>query len=164
MTRGAFLLALGAAGCAALRPAPRAEDVLNAPLELEVQELGGARVDLGAKRGKVLLLDFFATWCAPCARSIPEIEKYFETYAPRGLEVYGISVDQDVRKIAPYAQSLGVRHPILWDKGGESFATLGLAALPAAVVVDQSGVIRAVVSGTGRYAALEELIPKLLAP
>jgi len=111
--------------------------------EYEAVYLDGSRFDLGAKGDKVVLLNVWATWCGPCRFEIPELQKIHEQYAPRGLEVVGVSLDEgsadDVRSFV--AEQKKMTYPIVLDPDGKIAALLETGVLPTSVLVDRTGKI-----------------------
>jgi thiol-disulfide isomerase/thioredoxin len=95
--------------------------------------------------GRVLLLNFWATWCAPCVREMPMLDEIQQAYADRGLSVVGVALD-DVARARSFADELGIGYTILLG-AGDALAT-GLAygnragLLPYSVLVDRDGVVR----------------------
>src|SRR5690606_27753233 len=93
------------------------------PLEMKFTALDGREVDLAQLRGKVVLIDFWATWCGPCKQEMPNIRRVFETYHEQGFEVIGISLDveKDRRKVLDYVQKEKLPWPQHFDgKGWEN--------------------------------------------
>ncbi len=109
--------------------------------EYSALNLDGSKFDLAAKRDKVVLLNVWATWCGPCRYEIPELQKLHELYAPRGLEVVGVSVDESgvdaVRSFV--AEQKKMTYPIVLDAEGKIANLLETSVLPTTVVVDRSG-------------------------
>jgi peroxiredoxin len=148
-----FVLLLLSACAPAEGPGP----VVGAPAPAYgASSLDGDSVSLGELRGKVVLLNFWATWCAPCRHETPFLDSLHAVRSPDGLEVVGVSVDAgDARgEVAAFVRELGVRYTILLDpqmRGLDHYRVLGL---PATFLVDRDGILRWMrfgpVSGTDR--------------
>jgi len=109
---------------------------------LVVEELSGQTFDLAAMRGRVVVINFWATWCPPCRQEMPELDAFYRQYHARGIEMIGLSVDRprdraDVRKVM---QSFNYPAAILDDAKDNGFGTP--SALPVTYVIDNSGVVR----------------------
>jgi cytochrome c biogenesis protein CcmG, thiol:disulfide interchange protein DsbE len=167
--RTAYLAAWVAAltGCAAApRPAAPPSASLDRPLVLSAPDLEGRTVDVGALRGRVLVVDFWATWCEPCRASLPALDSLVAELGPRGLAAFAVSFDEEAAPLAPFLQEVPVRLPVLWDRGGETLAArFEIRRLPTSLIVDRRGVIRYVHQGwtaeTGREQRRE--VERLLA-
>src|SRR5947209_4243467 len=79
------------------------------------------RVKLSDLKGKVVVIDFWATWCSPCVKSVPTLVQLYEKYRARGLEILSITVDEqaDLYKIAPFAKEYQIAYPVLLDAGAK---------------------------------------------
>lgn len=90
---------------------------------------------------KLTLIDFWATWCKPCLKSIPELEKIYQEYRNSGLEVIGVNGDgpRSVSKVGPVSRSLGISYPVLIDLDSELMNDLKLYAFPSLVLVNATG-------------------------
>jgi peroxiredoxin len=109
---------------------------------------GGAAVDLGARKGRVVLVVFFATWAQGSRGLLPQLQAVARTFKDKPLEVYGVAIDVDGRLVGPFVERLGLGFPILRDPGAqESESRLGLSVAPTVIVVDREGMIRAVHRG-----------------
>ena len=130
----------------------------------QLPTLDGDELSLISLRGQVVLVDFWATWCGPCRQKMPALQRLYEEFAGRGVEIVAISVDAQSEKVAPYARSEGLTFPILLGSVTEQ-VRYRVTGLPTLFVVDQSGVIRYQHVGyvPGSEAALAEEIEALLA-
>ena len=98
----------------AKKPAGQESDLVGKPLELAGTTAKGAAFAWEAYRGKVVLVDFWATWCGPCRREMPNVKALYEKNSDRGFEVVGVSLDQDQEALAAYIEenpSPGKRWP-----------------------------------------------------
>jgi thiol-disulfide isomerase/thioredoxin len=127
------------------------------------RDLQRRRVDLHAIRGKVVLLNFWATWCAPCELEIPRFVQWQSTYGAAGLEVIGISMDDDPRLARKLYAKLGVNYPVAMgdEKIGELFG--GVLGLPVTFLIDRRGEIQAVYRGETDLDGVEKQMKQLLA-
>lgn len=106
---------------------------------------GGGKISLKDFRGKVVLLDFWASWCAPCKRSLPELEKLEGRYP--GLKVLTVNIDDDRKKAQEFMRRIQLDLTVLYDAGKTVAGTYELEAMPSALIIDQKGVIRYVAAG-----------------
>jgi peroxiredoxin len=137
-------------------PASYAEPLLPRPAPaFRAATLAGDSVSNERLRGKVVLLDFWATWCAPCVKSMPELQKLSDDYGQRGLVVLGLSTDEaGEKKVRSFVTSKGIRYPIALDDGEPpAWLSYRVVALPAAFLIDRQG--RIVRQWTGRADAAE---------
>jgi len=161
---GAAALLAGAALWVATAPAPRlaAPDISSSALfAAGFHDLQGASRSLGEFQGKVVVLNFWATWCAPCREEMPTFSRLQAAWAGRKVQFVGISSD-DPAKVSAFAKSLGVAYP-LWV-GGDEVETLSRrlgnvsSVLPHTVVLDPSGRVIAAKVGTYSEAALSAVL------
>src|SRR5438552_1657243 len=85
----------------------------TANLNFTMKDVTGRNVRLSDYKGKVILLDFWATWCGPCKFEIPGFVALQEKYGSRGLQVIGVSVDDELDKLAPYVKAYKMNYPVL---------------------------------------------------
>lgn len=95
------------------------------------------------KGEKLTLIDFWATWCKPCNKAIPELNKIYSMYKDKGVEIIGINCDgpRSISKVAPLANSLQIKYPVLIDIDAEIMNDLNLMAYPTLLIVDGNGKI-----------------------
>jgi cytochrome c biogenesis protein CcmG/thiol:disulfide interchange protein DsbE len=128
----------------AAHPAFAAQDLLNkhAPV-LSLRDLNGQTLRLSSFRGKVVLLNFWATWCAPCQVEMPVFAAWQRQYAPQGLQVIGISMDDDATPARRLVERLKLNYPVAM--GDERLAARygGVLGLPLSFLIDRNGVVRA---------------------
>jgi cytochrome c biogenesis protein CcmG/thiol:disulfide interchange protein DsbE len=124
---------------------------------------GKHKISLASYAGKVLVLDFWATWCTPCHESFPAYQRIAEKYAGR-VAVVGISVDEDPSGIAKFAKETGAKFALAWDDGQITSKTYQPPTMPTSYVIDASGVVRFVHSGfhSGEEAQIESELDSLL--
>jgi thiol-disulfide isomerase/thioredoxin len=141
---------------------PRPAEDFSLPLVGADGRSGPDRMSLADQRGKVVLLDFWATWCRPCQASTPVLTRLSERYRERGLVVLGVNVDQDGPEAVPYfARRFGVNYPIVFDEGGVS-ARYRIRALPTLLLIDRQGMVRFERTGAESERELAAQIEKLL--
>jgi len=117
--------------------------------EFTLDLAGGGKVTLSELRGKVVLVNFWASWCPPCREEMPAIEKIYKAFDPMGLVVLAVNVtDQDSEEAAiAFAKEFGLTFPIPLDRKGEVAARYALRGLPSSYFIDRKGMIRSVVVG-----------------
>jgi thiol-disulfide isomerase/thioredoxin len=130
-----------------------------------LRDVGGAPHTLAQWRGKVLVVNFWATWCAPCREEIPLFVKLQREYGERGLQFVGIAIDE-AGKVQPFAQEFGINYPVM--VGGLDIAEWsrrlgnGAGALPYTLIIGRDGVVRATHLGAMKEGALRPYIDTLL--
>ena len=142
-------------------------NLTGSKLEIEGKKLDGTELDWESYRGKVVLVDFWATWCGPCLQSLPHVQSLYDQYHSKGFEVIGISLDHDRRTLEKFLERRELPWPQLFqDPDPNSGSPMhpmatkyGISAIPAAFLVDQKG---NVVSAKALGPDLEKMIQKLL--
>jgi thiol-disulfide isomerase/thioredoxin len=135
----------------------------DAPLHFTLKDTDGRDVKLASFKGKVILLNFWATWCGPCKAEIPALVE-LQTQYPKDLVVLGFSVDDTVEKIKPYAQQYKVNYPMLIGLGRDDVqdAFGPLWGVPASFVIGRNGKICKKHMGIASKAQFEREIKGLL--
>jgi len=98
--------------------------------------------EYGDLKGSALtVIDFWATWCQPCVRSMPLLNEIAKEFEEQGVRFIGVSVDgsRNQAKIAPFVRSMGITYPILRDMDSELMQNLGVTAVPTLIIFDSSG-------------------------
>jgi len=104
---------------------------------------GKGKVELIGLKGKVVLVDFWATWCGPCKESFPKLQELYTKYQAQGLEVVGLSEDDENQGIAEFGQAHGsVKFPIGWDSGKSIAGQYKPPTMPTSFIIDKNGIIR----------------------
>jgi peroxiredoxin len=111
-----------------------------------LDRLGGGKVSLASLRGKPVIVNFWATWCEPCKKESPELERTYRKYRDRGLVVLGLDVDDLTGDVHSFARRYGISYPLL-QRARSAEADYGVSQLPETFFVDRSGTIVAHVAG-----------------
>ena len=122
----------------------RADVDINRPLDLNFTAVDGRKVDLAQLRGKVVLLDFWATWCPGCRQEVPEVVNTYRKYHDKGFEVVGISLDQDKDALQAFTSEHGMTWPQYYDGQGWTnnlAVKYGVESIPFTVLVGPDGKI-----------------------
>lgn len=122
--------------------APSAGDVI----EISFTDLNGNKVDLAAMKGKVVLVDFWATWCGPCVAELPNVLEAYKKHHDKGFEIIGISLDQDKAALENFIKERGMPWPQYFDgKGWENSIAqkYSISSIPATFLIGKDGKVTA---------------------
>jgi len=125
LTGGAFALGTG-------KPMP----------EIGLKDLNGQPVTAAGLRGKVVIVDFWATWCAPCKEELPVLQRLYAKYGKDGLVVVGVSVDKDVANVRDFVKTMKLSFPIAHDPEHAATKRFEPPKMPSSYIVDKKGVVR----------------------
>jgi len=144
------LLALVAVCLAAfLRESGQAIPVIGQPLPaFDLEGDGGRAIRLADLRGKVVVVNFWATWCPPCVEELPSLDRFARTYGPRGVEVVAISVDDDVKLYRDFLQARNLSLRTVRDPSKSVAMQYGTFKYPETYIADRQGhLVRKIVGG-----------------
>jgi peroxiredoxin len=171
---GAFVLILALAGCGGggsktasdatpAEPAGKGEVGTQAPA-FELADLNGEKVSSSTLTGKVVILDFWATWCPPCKAEVPHFVALQEKYGSQGLAIVGLSLDAGgAADVAPFAKEYKVNYTMLVGADDVAKAYGGINSIPTTFVIDRQGKIVKRFVGFIAPEVFEETIAPLLA-
>lgn len=130
--------------------------------DLEFESLAGDTINIGQMKGKVVLIDFWASWCGPCVYEMPAVVSIYEEYHGKGFEIVGISLDGDRSALERFMKSQGMKWPQYYDGRGwdnRVSSHFGINSIPATVLLDREGIVRYKGLRSGQ---LREAVPLLL--
>jgi len=135
-----------------------------ANLKFSFKNSDGRKVSLSEFKGKVIILDFWATWCVPCKEEIPGFIELQKKYGGRGLQIVGVSVDDSMNQAKKYAADMKMNYPILLAEGKEDIlrAYDPIRSIPVSIVIDRQGRIATRHEGTAKMDVFEKEILPLL--
>lgn len=131
------------AGCSKDKPGPVARVVEKSPApEISVLDMGGEELTLASLKGKVVLLNFWATWCPPCREEIPSMMKLNSFMEGKPFQMVCVSVDEGgPQAVKSFFTSSGYSLPAVFDSSGQSARTYGVTGVPETFVIDKNGII-----------------------
>jgi peroxiredoxin len=132
----------------------------NPAIPIEAATSDGTEITLETYKGKVLLLDFWASWCAPCRQEMPNVKKVYNDFHSKGFEIVGISLDDTSAKFRGYVEEQQMPWPQIFDGKGwnsEVGRTYAVNVIPATFLLDRKGTIRYRNLRGGRGAHLREV-------
>lgn len=135
----------------------------NTAPDFTLNDLEGNSHTLSEYRGKVVLVDFWATWCPPCVVEIPHFVKLYNKYNEKGFVILGASLDNNMKKLKDFVSAQGITYPILVNAGNVG-TTYAVQAIPTAYLIDKQGKIEKKFVGyrPGYEKEIEKILLKLL--
>lgn len=107
----------------------------------------GENIRLEEQRGKVVMINFWASWCAPCRKEMPLLDDLYDRYKDAGFTLFGVNVEQNPEAAKEFLENVGVSFPILYDPESNVSRTYQVSAMPTTVMVDRDGKVRYVNRG-----------------
>lgn len=158
---GLALLALSAAAVPGPALPLSAEEIRAAGLQplreqtgivdFELQDLAGVSRKLSDFEGKVVFLNFWATWCGPCRIEMPSMERLYRRLKARGFEIVAVNLQEDRKTVQGFVQEMGLSFPVLLDESGRVGAAYGARSIPTTYIVDRRGIVVAGTIGTREW-------------
>jgi peroxiredoxin len=152
----AFVVVAGSASSAIAPTTPAPDFSLHA--------MSGPNMRLKDQRGRVVMVNFWATWCAPCQQEMPQLNRLYQKYRSSGFVLLGVNVDDDSSKAADLATKLGITFPVLLDADKRVSKLYDVSTMPSTMLIDRDGKVRYVHRGylAGYEDAYEKQIRELL--
>ncbi|MHB2154613.1 TlpA family protein disulfide reductase [Calditrichota bacterium GD2] len=131
-----------------------------------LNDLNGNEVSLSDFKGKVVFVNFWATWCPPCRKEIPAFIELIDKYGDDGFVILGVAVDprefQNVDKVKPFAKEMGINYPVVYDTKGVSQLYGGIRSIPTTFVINREGKVVGRIVGSRPKDVFEGIIKDLL--
>ena len=122
------------AGLQAVRPGVKI-------IDFKLQTPAGAAVSLSSYAGKVILLNFWATWCPPCRNEIPSIESLYTKFKDQGFVVLGVDLQEDPASVSDFVKKYAITYPVVLDQTGQVASQYGARGIPLSFLIDRKGQI-----------------------
>lgn len=163
LSRFALRLTLGLLALTLTSQAAALDAGSRAP-DIRARSLNGQQINLADLKGKVVIIDFWASWCKPCAKAMPVLDRLYKRYKDHGLVVIGVSVDGERRDAEKFLRGMNVSFPLIHDAGHSIANEYSPSTMPSSYIVDKRGVVRHVHRGfrQGDGRAIESQVRKLL--
>ncbi|MDD5240905.1 MAG: TlpA disulfide reductase family protein [Sulfuricella sp.] len=157
------LVLLGLIAYVWLRPPAWVSNENRAAPDIQVVLLDGRQVRLEDLRGKVVLVNFWATWCPYCRHEMPDMARFYRDYHAQGFEILALSQDDTAEPVRRFLASEDYRFPVAMAETGHAAAFDGVSRLPTSFLIDRQGRVRHKISGQVHYSRLKDLAVPLLA-
>ncbi len=112
------------------------------PLDVELRDAGGRRLRLSDFKGRVVLVDLWASWCAECQRSFPALDRLSREYRPRGVEIVAVNLDQHKKDAAAFLATRPYEMLVVFDPRARMLEAFGAAGIPSSYLIDRQGAVR----------------------
>lgn len=124
---------------------------------------GGGEFDLASRRGDVVVVNFWASWCVPCVEEAPELQAFAARWSGRGVQMVGIVYSDEESKAAAFRDRFELTYPQVMDPGGRTAIDFGIFGIPETYVIDRDGIVMAKLIGAVDTATLEEVVASVKA-
>jgi thiol-disulfide isomerase/thioredoxin len=127
-------------------------------LDFELEDLDGRMRKLSSFQGKVVFLNFWATWCGPCRVEMPSMQRMYDELKSEGLEIVAVDLQETERQVKSFVEEFDLSFPVLLDKSGIVGATYAIRSIPTTYLIDRGGSILARAIGAREWDAPEIMI------
>ena len=136
----------------------------TAMIDFKLSTPAGTQVKLSSYAGKVVLLNFWATWCPPCRNEIPSIEALYSKFKDKGFVVLGVDLQEDAQSVSIFTKRYGITYPVVLDQTGQVGNEYGARGIPLSFLIDKRGRITSGAIGGHDWAGpqTEALVEALL--
>jgi peroxiredoxin len=153
---------VGRRGSGPAKPSSPPATVHSVAPDFSLRDLNNQTLELANYRGKVVLLDFWATWCTPCRGEIPHFVEFQNNYREQGLQVIGISMDDDAKPVREFYQEFKMNYPVALGNEKVAEAYGGVLGLPITFLIGRDGRVAAKYVGEVEMPVLQQEIETLL--
>lgn len=140
--------------------APQQAEIGELAPDFELTSLSGESIRLSDLRGKAVLVNFWATWCAPCVLEMPNFQKYYENY-PGKFEILAVSSGEEQDTVEKFVKDMRLTFPIVMDPGSKVYALYRFRGYPTSYIIDKEGIIRFEQIGLMDEATLESYLTQV---
>ena len=116
-----------------------------------LEDLNGKKVSLSDYKGKAVMLNFWATWCPPCRREMPSMEKLYSKINKAGFEILAVNIQEDKKTVSDFVSKNKYTFPVLLDTEAEAASIYQIRTIPTTFLVDKKGYLRAVFNGSREW-------------
>lgn len=120
-------------------------------VDFELQDLNGASRRLSDYKGKVVFLNFWATWCGPCRSEMPAMERLYRQLQDKGFEIVAVNLQENRKSVQRFVNDLGLSFPVFLDTDGRIGSMYGARSIPTTYIIDRSGSVIAGTIGTREW-------------
>jgi peroxiredoxin len=110
--------------------------------DFTLKSMAGTNLKLTEQRGNIIVINFWASWCGPCRKEMPVLQKFYDKYQDLGVSVWGVNVEQENQAGRDFLADLNLSFPILFDASNTISAMYQVEAMPTTIIVDRDGVVR----------------------
>jgi cytochrome c biogenesis protein CcmG/thiol:disulfide interchange protein DsbE len=158
------LIVLGLLAYAMLAQPASPPEVGSPVPDFQLTSLDGRSMDLGTQRGKVIVVNVFASWCTPCRQEAADLEQTWHEYQDRGVQFFGIAYQDATSKAKAFLDEFGVTYPSAVETGNRTARAYGVTGVPETFVIDQQGRLVRHYLGPITEAQLSQELDNLLGP
>ena len=142
---------------------PKAGVSISAPApDFTVKTSQGPTLRLREQQGKVVLVNFWASWCGPCLQEMPHLNRLYERYAPAGFVLVGVNIDDDAKIGLDAASRFRIKFPVVLDTDKKVSSLYNMSGMPATIIIDKTGRVRFIHIGYQPGSGVEETYERMI--